>query len=156
MSKRRSSSSGVFSMMGITKVSRSVSIHGSIVKSKSQRFQTVKPTHFLKTLVDSHSQLKALPIPPIFIPLIISWWLILNSLPGQSRVTITACWECVCIQAPASLWSYALKNKGVHADCFNGFSGERKCSRVLRSRTKMSSGWIRSFCTPAEWNEEIG
>lgn len=61
---------------------------------------------------------------------------------------MTACWEWVWMQAPASRRSYALKKRGVHADCLSGFSGARRCSRVLRRRTKMSSGWILSFWTP--------
>ena len=45
--------------------------------------------------------LRLVPVCPLLIPLIISWCVILNSLPGYSRVAITAALECVWITAPA-------------------------------------------------------
>ena len=43
------------------------------------------------------------PVWHFLMPLIISWWVILNSVPGQSSVTSTAAFEWVWITAPASV-----------------------------------------------------
>ena len=77
MSNRKSSSSGVFSMMGMTSVSRSG------VLGVSAQLDAIQQ--------DPHVQLRAWPIPATRMPLIISMCDIRNSFPGHRMVAMTAC-----------------------------------------------------------------
>lgn len=56
--------------------------------------------------------------------------------------------ECVCMQLSAPLILKALKKSGVQADSFKPLPGALIILRSLTVNTNISSGFIRSFCTP--------